>query len=138
MLIYKFNYTGIIISEHLLHPPRIVVGSPQENPVILNRNDAVGQRAIWAQEEIYGKWQVHVKEGQYDIQFKFIEPVAGGGRMYLEAGTLIMQKENELDATDVIDMQNVYLPAMDCDLIPFYIEDRKYILPFWVQLKKLD
>src|SRR5690606_5789500 len=40
-------------SHHLQNPPRIVIGSEQENPVYLNRNDAGGARGIWTQEEVF-------------------------------------------------------------------------------------
>lgn len=36
-------------SDHLINPPRIIIGSERENPVYLNRNDAGGQRGIWTQ-----------------------------------------------------------------------------------------
>ncbi|NND05190.1 MAG: arylsulfatase [Saprospiraceae bacterium] len=132
------TYAELITSENLLRQPRITIGRPQENPVILNRNDAGGQRAIWAQEEIYGKWNVNIEKGHYDIRFKFIEPVIGGGRMYLEANTLVVQKENRKDTGDIIEMHNVFLPAMDCDIIPFYAVDRKNIFPFWMEMKKVN
>ena len=42
----------LVNSENLLDPPLIGVGHEEENPVVLNRNDAKGQRGIWAQEKI--------------------------------------------------------------------------------------
>jgi arylsulfatase len=131
-------YEELINSENLLTPPRIIVGSKDENPVILNRNDAGGERGIWAQEEIYGKWRISIEEGNYDIKFKFIKPVAANGKMYLETNTIINQKKNIIDNTDIIEMKNVHLPKMNCDLIPFYSIGSKNIFPFWVEMKKLD
>ncbi len=131
-------YTDLIASENLIHQPRIMVGSSYENPVILNRNDAGGQRGIWAQEEIFGKWKVSIAEGHYDIKFKFIKPIKAKGRMYLEANTLVKQQINEHEGTDIVEMKNVFFPEMDCDLIPFYAIDRKKILPFWIEMKKID
>lgn len=131
-------YEELINSENLVTPPRIIVGSKDENPVILNRNDAGGERGIWAQEEIYGKWRVSIEEGIYDIKFKFIKPVAANGKMYLETNTIINQKKNVFDNTDIIEMKNVHLPQMNCDLIPFYSIGTKNIFPFWVEMKKID
>ncbi len=129
-------YMELITSDNLINPPRIVVGSEHANPVFLSRNDAEGQRAIWAQEEIYGKWRVSLNEGYYNFRFRFINPVEGNGRMYLEANTIINQMRNEKGTTDVIEMKNVYLPEMDCDLIPFYSVGSKNILPLYVEIEK--
>jgi len=131
-------YKELITSENLINQPRIVVGDTHENPVILNRNDAGGQRGIWDQEEIYGKWKVSIEKGYYDIKFKFIKPVKTNGRMYLETNTLVKQILNKKEGTDIIEMKNVYFSKMDCDLIPFYAIGSKNIFPFWVEMKKID
>ncbi len=132
------HYLELINSENLNNLQRIVVGSPHENPVILNRNDADGARGIWAQEEIYGKWNVSIAEGHYDIKFKFIKPVMANGRMYLETNAIINQMKNEIDDTDIIEMKNIHLPKMEGELIPFYAVGRKKIFPFWVEIEKID
>ncbi|WP_303925688.1 arylsulfatase [Draconibacterium sediminis] len=132
------TYNELITSENLINQPRIIIGSKHENPVILNRNDAGGQRGIWAQEEIYGKWKVSIEEGHYDIKFKFIKPVKANGRMYLETNTLVKQMLNEKEDTDIIEMKNVFFSEMDCDLIPFYTIGSKNIFPFWVEIEKID
>ena len=130
-------YKELTQSENLLVPPRIIIGDDSENPIFLNRNDAGGERGIWAQEEVFGKWRVTITEGSYDLKFKFIKPVKKGGKMYLETGTLVHQFKNRLDETDTIEMKNVQLPAMDCDLIPFYAVENKRIFPFWVEIKRI-
>ncbi|WP_149275247.1 arylsulfatase [Pareuzebyella sediminis] len=132
------TFQELIRSDNLNSPPRIEIGSKHENPVILNRNDAGGQRGIWAQEEIFGKWKVAVNKGRYNIRFKFIKPVPSGGTMFLEAGTFVHRQSNGKENSDIIAMNNVFLPAMDCDLIPFYTSNGRNILPFWVELQKLD
>jgi arylsulfatase len=132
------TYNELITSENLINQPRIIVGSTYENPIILNRNDAGGQRGIWNQEEIYGKWKISIEKGHYDIKFKFIKPVNANGRMYIETNTLVKQILNEKENTDIIEMKNVFFPEMDCDLIPFYAVGSKNIFPFWVEMKKID
>jgi len=131
-------YNELITSENLINQPRIIVGSEQENPTILNRNDAGGQRGIWDQEEIYGKWRVSMEKGHYNIKIKFIKPVKANGRMYIEANTLVKQMVNKKEDTDIIEMKNVFFPKMDCDLIPFYAINSKRIFPFWIEMKKID
>lgn len=125
----------LINSPNLVDPPRVVIGNAHENPAILNRNDAGGDRGIWAQEEIFGKWRVSILEGIYTVKFKFIKPVISGGQMVLETNTLINQMTND-EETDLIIMKDLYLPEMDVDLIPFYSVGGKRILPFWVELEK--
>lgn len=131
-------YTELIASENVVNQPRIIIGDKHENPVYLNRNDADGARGIWAQEDIYGKWQVSVKEGIYNVRFRFIEPVAAGGQMVLETGSIVNQMKNKLDKTDIIEMKNISLKEMDCELIPFYNSGNKNIFPFWVELERIN
>ncbi|QCX39292.1 arylsulfatase [Aureibaculum algae] len=133
-----YTYKELINSENLVNQPRIIIGSDHENPVILNRNDASGQRGIWDQEEIYGKWKVSIKEGTYNIRFKFIKKVKANGKMYLETNTMVNQIVNQIDDTDIIEMNNIHFSDMDCDLIPFYNIGSKKILPFWVELEKIN
>ncbi len=131
-------YNDLISSENIVNKPRIIIGDKHENPVYLNRNDADGARGIWAQEEVYGKWQVSVKEGIYNVRYKFIEPVVKGGQMVLETGAVVNQMKNKLNNTDIIEMKNVSLKEMDCELIPFYAIGNKYIFPFWVELERVN
>jgi arylsulfatase len=131
-------FDTLVQSVNLLNPPRIHIGKERENPVFLNRNDASGERGIWAQEEIYGKWAVKIAEGRYDITFKFIEPINAGGKMYLETGTLVHQMQNQAHGTDVLKMENVHLPALEGDFIPFYAVDDRRILPFWVEVERRE
>ena len=131
-------YTELITSENIVNPPRIVIGNKNENPVFLNRNDADGERGIWAQEAVYGKWHVSIEEGRYNVQFKFVNPVEAGGQMVLETGPVVNQMVNKTDKTDVIEMNNISLSAMDCELITFYSVKGKNILPFWVEMEKID
>lgn len=131
-------YMELISSKNMENPPYIEIGTPLENPVYLNRNDAGGERGIWAQEEVYGSWRVDIREGNYDIEFKFVKPVDGNGTIYLETGAIINQTKVESEPTDIIEMKNVSLPELSCDLIPFYMIGNKRIFPFWVKLERLD
>ena len=127
-----------IILKNIVNPPRIVIGSPYENPITLNRNDAGGDRGIWDQEEVYGKWQVKIIEGDYNIRFKFIEPIKGGGKMVLETGAGVHQLRQHDKISDMIELKGVALPAINTDLIPFYLIDGRRIFPFWVELELIN
>lgn len=125
-------------SVNLVEKPMIEVGSLNENPVILNRNDADGEWGIWEQEEIYGLWRVKINEGRYNIRFKFIKPVPAGGRIIVEAGIFINQMKNDINETDHIEMKNVYLPSLKCDFVPFYLTGGKRILPLYIEIEKIE
>ncbi len=131
-------YNEFISSKNMVNPPFIEIGNPQENPVYLNRNDADGERGIWAQEEAYGKWNVHLQKGNYNISFKFVKEVDGGGIINLETGPIIHQTKTSSESADIIEMKNVSLPELSGDLIPFYMIDNKRIFPFWVKLERTD
>ena len=51
-------------------PPRIHIGTPHENPVMLSRQDWRGPKAGWGGTSL-GHWEVHVaKEGTYSITLR--------------------------------------------------------------------
>ncbi len=125
-------------AAHLKNPPRIIIGSAHENPVVLNRNDAGGQRAIWTREEVFGLWRVSIREGRYNIRFKFIEPLETPGTMFLETSGSIYRMESKNIPTDIIEMEDVNLPEMDGDLIPHFATRGRKIFPLWEELRKMD
>jgi hypothetical protein len=131
-------YQSLVNSPNLVNQPRIIIGHPAENPVILNRNDAAGERGIWNQEEVYGFWRVKIEAGTYNIKFKFIKPVAGNGKMYLETNALLKQVRNSVDNTDLIELKNVYFEDMETDFRPFYQVGNRTIFPFWAELEKIN
>ena len=134
-LVSYFN--ELSASENLINQPPIIIGNPNENPTYLNRNDARGERGIWAQEEIHGKWSVDIQEGTYDIEFKFINPVKKGGTLYMETNSFINRQKNNTE-TDRLIMEGVYVPHMNGDLLPYYIINGKSIFPFWVKFDRQE
>ena len=125
-------------SPNLVNPPLIQVGTPYENPVYLNRNDAGGQRGVWNQEEIYSFWKVDLQKGVYDLKFKFLKPLDGGGDLFLEMGQNIKRKQHLEDEKDELIWRNVALPAGAFDFTPFYRKGRKSIFPLWVEIQKVE
>jgi len=128
------TYRELIQSDHLVHQPPIIIGDSHENPVYLNRNDADGERGIWAQSQVYGRWNVEVRPGNYDISFRFLDTLPAG-RMVLEAGTDVWQKESDGHSL-VLELKDVEMPAFKGSLIPFYACRDGNLLPFWVELKR--
>jgi arylsulfatase A-like enzyme len=127
----------LIQSEHLIASQHIIIGSDVENPIYLNRNDAGGDRGVWRQEEIYGKWDVEIMEGRYDVKMKFINPLMTQGRIMVECNGFIQQVKNDNTDVDVLEMRNIHFPHVEGPLVPFYETEGRRILPLWVEFRKL-
>ncbi|WP_158859377.1 arylsulfatase [Lunatibacter salilacus] len=125
-------------SPNLLKDQRIVIGSPEENPVFLNRNDAGGERGVWTQEDIFGLWKVAIEAGTYTVRFKFINPLSAQGTMTLETNGSIWQRKTSVPVEDMIVWENVQLPASESDLIPYFTGEGKRVFPLWVSLERID
>jgi len=124
-------------SWNMINPPYIEVGTTFENPVILNRNDAGGERGVWEQEEIFGKWNLNIREGYNNIRYRFLKPLPAKGRMMLDTRSVTYQFFNTDDNVIFLEMKNVYLPDMKSDFIPFYEAGSKRILPLWIEIEKI-
>ena len=132
-------YEEVLRSPHL-GTQRIRLGTTHENPVILNRNDARGTRGIWAQEKIYGYWDVAVEEaGRYDVTFRFERNLPGEGQMTLKVGTTQRTLVNADTTTNLIKMTNVPFQKGDHLFESWYWHRGATYLPFYVEVeRKLD
>ncbi len=129
-------YNELINSKNLIDKPRINIGTINENPTFLNRNDASGQRGIWSQNEIFGFWKVSIDPGIYDFKFKFNNLDNSVGEMTLEIGNNVFSNKVSIDEDGFVSMKDIKVLAGDYDLTPFLRLNRKNILPFWVEIKK--
>ena len=130
-------YNELIHSKNLIDKPRINIGTINENPTFLNRNDASGQRGIWSQNEVFGFWKVRIEAGAYDFKFKFNNLENYFGEMTLELGNNVYSTKVNVDKDGFVLMKGVEISGGDYDLIPFFRFNRKNILPFLVEVKKL-
>ena len=82
-------YEEIIVSPHLLKPPRMVIGSEHENPVTLGRNDWKGPKAMqWSSDEAFGYYDISVVDsGPYDVKMIFRNHLPAVGEARIRAGT---------------------------------------------------
>ena len=56
-----------VTSSRARHAPRVVLGTPHENPAVLTRQDWRGPRAGWGAKDL-GHWEVEIAEaGDYEI-----------------------------------------------------------------------
>ena len=130
-------YNELINSKNIKKKPRIIIGSEFENPIYLNRNDASGQRGIWAQNEIFGFWRIKALSGKYNFRFKFNNLNLSSGQMVIEVGNQVYSKKVEVDDNGYALMENIHLNEGEFDLTPFFRYERKNIFPFWVEINKL-
>lgn len=127
-------YNELINSNNIINKPRIIIGSEFENPSFLNRNDASGQRGIWAQNEIFGFWRIKALSGKYNFRFKFNNLNLTSGEMVIEVGSQVYSKKIEVDDNGYALMENIHLNEGEFDLTPFFRYERKNIFPFWVEI----
>jgi arylsulfatase A-like enzyme len=72
-------------------PPRIHLGTAQENPATLTRQDWRGPRAGWGRNDL-GYWEVEVvRDGRYDVSLRFEAVQPGGTAHFMLAGVTRMQ-----------------------------------------------
>jgi arylsulfatase len=138
-LIAEFDswYAEMMESPHLRQIQRIKLGTRHENPVILNRNDAKGSEGIWAQDKVYGYWDVEVtKEGLYDFSFHFREKVKQAGVMKLRMGTIQRSLYNENTEASILAIKNVTVTRGHYRLEPWYRAKGENYFPFYVEVKK--
>ena len=130
-------YNMLVNSKNIIDPPRIFLGTKYENPTILNRNDASGQRGIWAQNEIYGYWKVKIEEGKYNFKFKFNKSEYLEGKILLELGRKTYNKNSKIDDSGYISMNGINVKGGEYDLIPTFISRGKNIFPFWIEITRI-
>jgi arylsulfatase len=138
-LIAEFDtwYEEMMESPHLRQIQRMKLGTRHENPVILNRNDAKGSEGIWAQDKIYGYWDVEVTEdGLYDFSFHFKEKVIGEGVVKLRMGTLQRSLENADTEASILRLKSIHLKKGNYRLEPWYRAQGENYFPFYVEVKK--
>jgi hypothetical protein len=79
-------------------PPRIYIGTPHENPVVLTRQDWRVQSE--EKRPTAGWWEVDVKQaGSYDITMT-LEPVNGAGEASIDIGGVSRTAAVERGATE--------------------------------------
>ncbi|MBK8505689.1 MAG: hypothetical protein IPL46_27940 [Saprospiraceae bacterium] len=117
--------------------PLIVIGNDKENSTLLNRNDAKGQPGIWAQDSIYGYWDVEVaRAGFYEFNYSFLNNFSGTGKIRLNLKPLEYTKKISDSDRKEVSLQNVFIPIGNYRLETWYEPDNAvFILPFSVEVK---
>jgi len=130
-------YSDIMESPHLKDPPRIRLGSSHEDPVLLNRNDAKGDEGIWAQDRIYGYWDIQIEDDNFfDFVFYFRESINQEGTMKLRLGTTQRSLRNTDPAAQKLEMRGIFLKKGNYRLEPWYRAGGSNHLPFYVEVSR--
>jgi arylsulfatase A-like enzyme len=128
-------FTGLADSPNMIAPPCIETGTSHENPVILNRNDAGGDRGIWEQDEVYGLWDLCANEGYYNLRFIFKNAVPAIGRMVVDLNSVTLQARNNVGSRTILEMKNVHIPGMRTNFVPYYETGGKRLFPLFVEVE---
>lgn len=115
------------------------IGTPHENPVILNRNDAKGTPAAWKQENILNYWDIrNVEDGVYNITYHFLNPIRTPGKICLKMYPYNIEEKCDRERISEWTIKNVKIKKGDYSLVPFYqTSDRKIIFPFYVAINHI-
>lgn len=115
------------------------IGSENENPAVLNRNDAKGTPVAWRQEDVLGYWDVKVvQDARYDVTLRFISPIEEPGNIHLKLYPQYFVQEND-EPSDRLTFENIELKMGECRLEAYYRTNTgRLIFPLYVSILKLD
>ena len=118
-------------------PPRIVVGSEHENPVILTRQDWRAQGADGWSDRHLGYWEVEVATaGRYDIRFRFSTQTRAG-RAEFRLGQVKLRKPFTRSAESVT-FREVELDAIGARLEARLIRSGRTVGVKYVDVTRLE
>ena len=123
-------YNEIISEENNNKIYPAFVGTSYENPVLLNRNDAKGGQKYWDVKV--------VEDGIFDIQFHFQEEIEEPGEMHLQMYPYNLVQKNTKPMKELT-IEGQKLKKGDYRFEPYYqTGTRKFIVPFYVSIRRID
>jgi len=131
-------YSEVISNEKLVNPPRIIIGSDHENPVILNRNDWKSPKAKqWDSPDAYGYWDItFVSDGQYDVIIHFADHFTREGRIYIRSGTIQRSMVNRDTTTNQLILPDIPFREGDYMFEAWYDSWGRIYTPIYVEIEK--
>jgi len=129
----------IIRSPNLVKAPRMVVGNPMENTVILGRNDWKGPKAMqWGSVDAFGYWDVKVEDrGPYEVRLVFRDQLPGPGTAKVRVGT----RQYGISISDltstVITLENLFFDQGDHMFEGWYQIGAQVFSPVCIEIEKL-
>ena len=131
-------YEKIIVSPHLLDPPRVVMGSEHENPLILGRNDWKGPMAMqWSSDEAFGYWDITIEDpGPYDVKMVFRDHLPATGEARIRAGTRQYWITNRDTTIHEITLRDVLFDPGDHSFEGWYQVRSRIYSPICIEIEK--
>src|SRR5262249_25436965 len=117
-------------------PPRIHLGAPQENPVVLTRQDWRGPHASWGPTGL-GHWEVAVvRDGAFDMTLR-CEPSPKARTARLGLRGVFLARELPANATHCT-FEDVRLSAGDGRLEAWLLQGEERVGVLDVEVRKRD
>jgi hypothetical protein len=105
---YDAWFTDVTSKRDYAEPSRIFLGAPQENPVLLTRQDWRGPGASWDPKGV-GHWEVKVvSDATYDIKLRF-DPLNTNGEATLTCGSVSARQPIKAGDTECL-FKSIRLP----------------------------
>lgn len=132
-------YDEIIVSPHLMNPPRAILGSEKENPLILGRNDWKGPMAQkWSSVEAFGYWDITVEDpGPYNVKMVFKDPLPGPGEARIRAGTRQYWVSNNDSTINEITLKDVVFDQGDWSFEGWYQVGSSIYSPICIEIERI-
>jgi len=133
-------YEEIVAEENNNKSFPAFIGTPYENPVILNRNDAKGTPVSGRSENVLNYWEVKAPEdGVYNITYHFIKPVTLTGKVCLKLYPYNLEDACSIPGLSEWTFKNVRINKGEYHLEPYFQSNtREYIFPFYVSVERID
>jgi len=105
---YDAWFTDVTSKRAYAAPSRIFLGAPQENPVLLTRQDWRGPKASWDPNGV-GYWEVKVvSDAAYEIKLRF-DPLNTDGEATISCGGMFVRQAVKAGETECV-FNNARLP----------------------------
>lgn len=133
---YDQWFDGITSQRDFSKPQRIFIGAPQENPVLLTRQDWRGPEASWRPDGI-GYWDLNiVTRAHYIIKFRFTPAKADGEARLAYSG--ISQRHPIKKGAEECVFEKVQLPAGPARLEATMQEGATALGVKYVEVNRID
>ncbi len=131
-------YEEIILSPNLLNPPRMVLGSEFENPLILGRNDWKGPKAMqWSSDEAFGYYDIEVVDpGPYNVKMVFRDHFPVPGEAKVRAGTRQYWISNKDTSIHEITLEDVVFDTGEHSFEGWYQVGGRIFSPICIEIEK--
>ena len=133
-------FDEMVNSPNFVKSPRAIVGSENENPTILNLNDATFVKYDELKQDV-ASWEIVVTEaGKYDIVVHFTKNIVSNCQVELQIAGLKQVFDFSESKQSMLKIESIELLEGEADIIPIiWIKEpnkRVYKKPFYLEVNK--